>query len=164
MSNVIDAEHRVICSLGSLRGPTRCADCGEWIADSEHRQPGSERVRCGRCCPVCKWYYRPPEEVHAIQAKLNRNEQYGPMTFQEWVYLVQNIESLYNDWNEVMERMEQLIGKLCLAHGLDWRELYCKYRLKKPYELVANAQYSPSEEEDGEEPEEPDADEQITMQ
>lgn len=152
MPSVIDAEicneDRVVCSRGSLKAPTRCAECGERIAEYEHRQPGSDRARCGRCCPVCKWHYRPLEEVAAIQAKLDRNEQYGPLTFQEWVYLIRNIESLYNDWNEVMERMEQLVGKVCAAHGLDWRELYNKYKLKKPYQLIADEEYGPGEEEE----------------
>lgn len=152
MPNVIDAEEcaqdPVICSRSSLKAPTRCAECGEWLVEYEHRQSGSERVRCGRCCPVCKSGYRPLEEVAAIQAKLDRNERYGPLTFQEWVYVAQNIESLYNDWNEVMERMEQLLGKLCAAHGLDWRELYHKYKLKKPYQLIADEEYGATEEDE----------------
>jgi hypothetical protein len=102
--------------------------------------------------------------VTAIQLKLERNDKHGPLTFQEWVYLLQTMESLYNDWNKVTERIRHLLDKLCRAHGLDWRELYSNYDLKKPYELIAAEQYSTSEDEDEEKPEEPGAGGTITVQ
>lgn len=148
-SVVLGEDYQPICYRATLHGPARlCADCGHPMTERQHRQPGTNRIRCGRCCPACKWQYRPRMEVAALQEKIDRNEQYGPLTFQEWVYLVQNIDSLYNDWNEVMERMEFLVGTLCRAHGLDWRELYCKFNLKKPYQLVVAEEYRAFENEE----------------
>ncbi len=138
--------NQLYCSCGSVKAPTRCAECGSWIEDIDHRPSTTTQVLCGRCCPVCRSSYRPLDEVAAIHQKLERNEQHGPLTFQEWAYLVQTMESIYNDWTEVTERVQSLLDKLCRAHGLDWRELFCKHRLKKPYAVVANEQYGAMEE------------------
>lgn len=137
--------NEVCCSTGSVKSPTQCQRCGTPLAEEYHRPSTTTVLLCGRCCPVCQWNYRSRDEIVAIQQRLDGNEQHGPLAFREWAFLVQAMDKLYNGW-PAADRLNDVLDRLCRALGLDWRELYCKYRLNRLYDVVANEQYDLMEE------------------
>lgn len=58
--------------------------------------------------------------------RLELNEQYGPLRFEEWVVLIQSMERLSNG-HPSGERLRDILRRLCEPHGLDWRELWYEY-------------------------------------